>query len=434
MRPRLPILVAALIGLAASTGCDLAIKNGVFACGQPADCPSGYFCWATDNRCYDAQEPTCEPKQCEQVIAEFATLGITVECGTLPDGCDGSIECGGCPAGSTCGANGQNFICGCEEVTCATASSEGAECGDVPTRCGEPGETIDCGLCLGDGQVCNEAFQCECPPGEECDDGCFGLCQGDQVCVDGVCCEPTYPCSDHECSPPGGLPDGCGSTTVCPPCSGTAECVLTSDSRYECVEDCTCEAKGIECGQEVICGELTLCGSCAANGFGQGYRCEQNRCVCEDPFEVNDSFDDFALICGPEIGGVNCFQEAWSVDVQASLHSKGDIDYYAIQALDSWTPVVAEAYNGTSDRLIGLTYLCPDGWPGLTECSGWIENIKGIDFCVSNERSVAIGRDCPASDEKLGMVLVGVEPIEFRGDCDAYGLKVIASYGGIRPL
>jgi hypothetical protein len=184
----------------------------------------------------------------------------------------------------------------------------------------------------------------------------------------------------------------------------------------------------------VICGDLTLCGTCAANGFGEGYRCVENRCVCDDPYEDNDSFDKFALICGPEIGGVNCVQEAWSVDIQASLDSKGDVDYYAIQTLDSWTPVSVEAYNGQSDRLVALTYLCPDGWPGLAECSGWIENIDGIDFCVSNERTVAIGRQCPASSEKLGMVLIGVQPIEFRGDCDAYGLKVIATYGSVLPL
>jgi hypothetical protein len=222
---------------------------------------------------------------------------------------------------------------------------------------------------------------------------------------------------------------------VCPSCAGTAECVLTTELRYECVEDCTCEAQGVECGQTTICGEPALCGTCQANGFGDGYRCEQNRCVCDDPFEVNDSFDSFALICGPEIGGVNCVQEAWSIDVQASLHSESDVDYYAIQTLDVWTPVVAETYNNESGRLIAMTYLCPDGWTGLAGCSGWVENIDGIDFCVSDGRQVAIGRKCSSgSGSKIGTLLIGVEPTDFRGDCDAYGLKVIASFAEILPL
>jgi len=167
------------------------------------------------------------------------------------------------------------------------------------------------------------------------------------------------------------------------------------------------------------------------NRFGDGYRCDQRRCVCDDPFEVNDSFDRFALICGPEIGGVNCVQEAWGIDVQASLHSEGDIDYYAIQTLDTWTPVFGEVYNGESERLLSMTYMCPDGWSGLTECSGWIENINGIEFCVSDESKIAIGRDCGAQSTKIGTLLIGVEATEFRGDCDAYGLKIIASYGQV---
>ena len=431
MRRRLLLPLLAIVGLLGLGGCELVIKNGVFACGQPSDCPSGYSCWASDSHCYDAEEPQCVPKTCEQVIGEFEDLGIVVECGSLPDGCDGSIECGGCPEGSVCGANGQNFVCGCEEVTCATAVAEGAECGQVPTRCGAPGDTIDCGECIGDGQVCNDQFQCECPLGESCDDGCSGLCTGDEVCVDGVCCEPTYPCADNECSPPGGLPNGCGSNTICPSCAGSAECTLTEDVRFECVDDCSCESQGYECGQASVCGEPTLCGTCADNGFGDGYRCDQRRCVCDDPFEVNDSFDRFALICGPEIGGVNCVQEAWGIDVQASLHSEGDIDYYAIQTLDTWTPVFGEVYNGESERLLSMTYMCPDGWSGLTECSGWIENINGIEFCVSDESKIAIGRDCGAQSTKIGTLLIGVEATEFRGDCDAYGLKIIASYGQV---
>jgi hypothetical protein len=409
-------------------GCELAITNGLLACGQPADCPTGFSCWNRDGRCYNSEEPPCEAKSCEQLFSEFETVGILIECGSFPDGCDGSIRCGGCPEGTVCGANGHNFECGCEEVSCATAGANGAECGSIPTRCGAPGEAIDCGECPGDNQVCNEQNQCECPAGVDCDAGCSGGCVGDEVCVHGDCCEPTYPCGENECSPPGGLPNGCGGNTVCPPCAGEAECVFTGNSKYECVAHCTCESQDVECGQADICGTPTLCGSCADNGFGEGYRCQDGRCICDDPFEL-DSDDEFVLICGPEIGGVNCVREAWSVDVQASLHSEVDVDYYRLNTLDAETSIVAETYTITSERRLLMTYLCPDGWPGMTKCSGAVENVQGIDFCVTDEPSIAIGRSCSDNSTfKVGTLLVGVEPTHFSGGCDGYGLKIIATY------
>ncbi len=79
-------LVALSLGLILLGGCNLAIPNGLFGCGQQSDCPSGYFCWSSDSRCYDAQEPGCVPESCDQVIAEFASLGISIACGSLPDG------------------------------------------------------------------------------------------------------------------------------------------------------------------------------------------------------------------------------------------------------------------------------------------------------------------------------------------------------------
>ena len=421
-----------LVSLVALSGCDLAIKNGLFACGQPSDCPSGYFCWSSDNRCYDSQEPQCEPKSCDQVIAEFAALGIPIECGSLPDGCDASIECGGCPDGTVCGANGQNFRCGCDEVTCSSFGS-GAECGFIPRRCGGESEPIFCGQCLGDGLQCVDN-QCVCPPGESCDDQCMGRCTGEEVCVEGECCIPTYPCTDNECSPPGGLPDGCGGVAQCPPCSNQEECIFTENLVYECVDDCTCDAQNIECGSATICGTPTLCGTCDDNGFGDGYRCESGRCVCEDQFEYNDDFTSFALVCSEEAGGVNCMQDAWSVDLQATLHDGNDVDYYALEVLDSYTSIVAQLYNGFSSRALHITYLCPDGFVGMVGCSHWVDSYDGIEFCTSFDDIVSIERWCDQSaSSQVGTVLVGVESEQFAGDCDGYGLKILATYGPSLP-
>jgi hypothetical protein len=420
-----------ILGIVVLGGCNLSIPNGLFGCGQPSDCPSEYFCWSSDSRCYDSKEPECVPKTCEQVIGEFASLGIAIECGALPDGCDGSIECGSCPQGTVCGANGENFGCGCQENTCASYGT-GAECGAIPTRCGGQEAALFCGSCLGE-FVCVDN-ECVCPPGVDCDAACGDLCRGEEVCVDGQCCEPAYPCVDNECSPPGGLPDGCGGIANCPSCANEANCVLSDDLIYECIGDCTCEAQGIECGNATVCGAPTLCGTCADNGFKGGYHCESGRCVCEDPFEYNDSFSSFALICGQGTG-LDCMQDAWGIDLQATFHHSSDIDYYALEVLDSPTTLVVQAYGGLSSRVLSLSYLCPDGFEGIDKCSGSTNDVQGIEFCVDTADSVGIERRCDTSASSgIGTVLVGVAAKEFRAECDAYRLQIYATYGTEVPV
>lgn len=404
-------------------GCDVAIPNGLFGCGQQSDCPSGYHCWASDSRCYDASEPTCQPRTCEQVIGDFASLGIPIECGSLPNGCDGSIECGGCPEGTQCGANGENFVCGCEELTCATFQ-EGAECGAIATRCpGSPAE-IDCGDCFGQ-QVC-DGNRCVCPAGVNCSAGCGGGCDDGEVCVEGECCAPTFPCSQNECSPPGGLDDGCGGTAQCPPCGDEEECVLSDESIFECLGDCTCEAQGVECGSATICGQGTLCGTCRDNGYDDGYRCASGRCICADTFEPNDTIDEAAIACEDP----NCLQEAWGIELNATVDGPQDVDYYSLQILDAETLLVVELLAGEGDYKLFMTYLCPNGEPGMTGCSGSTESFDGLKYCTSPDRGVGITRFCePDGFGEVGTLLVGIQPKAFPGICSPYDLSVFATYG-----
>jgi|GEM_PF-2024252 len=412
-------LVLGLVCLVCLGACELSVPNGLFGCGQPSDCPSGYFCWNSDSRCYDTKEPECVPKTCDQVVAEFASLGITIECGSLPDGCDGSIECGGCPEGSICGANGENFVCGCEENTCANYGG-GAECGVVPTRCGGGEQGVFCGKCFGE-QVCNQN-ECVCPAGANCDPGCPGG-------------QPTYPCTKNECSPPGGLPDGCGGFTDCPPCANGEDCVLSGDFVFECLGNCTCQAQEVQCGNATICGSPTLCGTCADNGFDGGYHCDSGRCVCKDSFEDNDSFETAARICGDGTG-YDCMQDAWGVNIQATLHSPTDIDYYELQVLDAPTSIVVQAFDGSSDRTLYMAYICPDGSDGLDKCAGANEQVQGVKVCVANGDLVGIERRCDSSTASsgIGTVLVAVEANTFRGTCDPYGLNIFATYATEIPI
>jgi hypothetical protein len=210
--------------------------------------------------------------------------------------------------------------------------------------------------------------------------------------------------------------------------------VLSDDLLYACLGDCTCEAQEVECGNATVCGSPTLCGTCADNGFDGGYHCESGRCVCEDPFEYNDTFGSFALICG-EGTGLNCMQDAWGIDLQATLHSDKDVDLYALQVLDATTPILAQTYGGSSDRILYLTYLCPDGFEGLDKCSGSTDTVQGIKFCFADGDTIGIERRCDDSvSSAMGTVLVGVEAREFRGVCDGYGLNIFATFGTAVPV
>ncbi|MGB9338233.1 MAG: hypothetical protein WCB63_03315 [Polyangiales bacterium] len=426
---------ALVLGLVVLGGCNLSIPNGLFGCGQPTDCPTGYFCWSSDSRCYDSKEPECAPRTCAQVIADFASLGIPIECGALPDGCEGSIECGGCPPGEACGANGQNFLCGCEENSCANFGG-GAECGVVPTRCGGDEQAVFCGACLG-AQVCVDN-RCVCPPGVNCVEGCGDRCKDEEVCVDGECCEPSYPCADNECSPPSGLPDGCGGVAQCPACGDSEDCVLSEDLVFQCLGDCTCEAQDVECGNATICGSPTLCGSCQDNGFGDGFHCQGGRCVCEDRYELNDSLEKASLLCGAG-AGTNCMQDVWGMEVSATLHGSQDVDNYELRVLHAPTPIVAQIPGSWNDRQLYMAYICPKGDDGLGECSGSEEEIQGIKFCFSQGEGIGIERQCDSGpsggpEGEIGTLLVGVTSNRSQTECDPYELHIFATYQPEIPL
>jgi hypothetical protein len=55
-------------------------------------------------------------------------------CGTIADGCGGTVSCGpACTLPQTCGGGGTPNVCGCTKTTCA---AQNAECGMVADGCG----------------------------------------------------------------------------------------------------------------------------------------------------------------------------------------------------------------------------------------------------------------------------------------------------------
>jgi len=98
----------------------------------------------------DSAAEACAPTSCAQLGAE---------CGTIPNGCGGSLECGSCTNGSVCGGAGANK-CGKDPCTSRSCAQVGASCGFVSDGCSQ---AIDCGSCP-TGQSCLPSNQCHIDP------------------------------------------------------------------------------------------------------------------------------------------------------------------------------------------------------------------------------------------------------------------------------
>jgi hypothetical protein len=81
--------------------------------------------------------PGCTPKTCTQ-------LGDN--CGTVGDGCGGTLNCGTCSGSQTCGGGGTPNHCGSGSCTPTTCAALNDNCGQVGDGCGG---TLNCGTCTG---------------------------------------------------------------------------------------------------------------------------------------------------------------------------------------------------------------------------------------------------------------------------------------------
>jgi hypothetical protein len=151
--------------------------GGTLGCGS---CGSGQTC--TSNVCTS----TCTPKACSSKPV--------VNCGSMPDGCGGTLNCGNtCTAPQTCGGNGTANICGvCVPTSC---SAQSKNCGSIPDGCGN---TLACGPCTAP-QTCGGA-------------GTPNVCG---------CTPTTCALQGKNC---GSIADGCGGTLSCGGCSSPQTC------------------------------------------------------------------------------------------------------------------------------------------------------------------------------------------------------------------
>lgn len=214
----------------------------------------------------------CTPTTC---VAAGAT------CGSISDGCGGTLSCGSCTTPQTCGGSGTANVCGVGSCTPTTCLARGFNCGTASNGCGA---TLNCGTCTSpqicSGNVCGCTPRTSCPTGQNCGtapDGCGGTvscgsCTAPEICAGAgspnVCGAPCVPttcqASGYNC---GSAPDGCGQTISCGSCNGNRTC--GGGGRNVCGTGActvtTCAAQGKNCG--IIsdgCGSTLPCGSCTS--------------------------------------------------------------------------------------------------------------------------------------------------------------------------
>jgi hypothetical protein len=233
----------------------------------------------------------CTPTTC---------AGQGKSCGSVSDGCGGTLSCGVCVAGQSCSSS--NVCQTCAPTTCA---AQGKVCGSITDGCGS---TLSCGACPS-GQACSSAGACQTvttcassvasytlgkcnatavygtelyrcisqaanvngepsgcgTPGVYCssiapDNPTWGTTAWQPVQSCGASCTPTT-CAAHgkTC---GAIADDCGGTLACGTCPTGQSCTSGNVCAASCTST-TCAAQGKTCGTIADgCGGTLTCGTC----------------------------------------------------------------------------------------------------------------------------------------------------------------------------
>ena len=194
-------------------------------------------------------------------FAKNTNLANAVFCRTtMPSG---SVNNSGCGKGTRC----------CPTCPAATCQTLGKQCGSWPDPCSG---TVDCGNCAG-GAVCTAQGTCEAPPpppcggsGEAC---CAGsICDAPAVCnQQGMCETPPQPCPAYTIRSATGecvFPCDAAPCASCPSASTFVQCVGNADGTHVCATNLSYEFRYETC----------LTGGCSDgytcySGGGGSYTC-----------------------------------------------------------------------------------------------------------------------------------------------------------------
>jgi hypothetical protein len=205
----------------------------------------------------------CPPNSCSQALGLTGGNKCSVDggsincCGPVGDGCGNLAHggsCGTCTSPQTCGGGGTLSRCGlaCTPLTQSAACGTWV-CGSVSDGCGG---SISCGTCVAPtptcvNGTCSASGSCtpltSCPPADTCgliSDGCSstincGTCPANYSCESNACVQTCFPktctqvigLSSGSCTADGGsvnccgqMSDGCAAVLQCGSCTAPDTC------------------------------------------------------------------------------------------------------------------------------------------------------------------------------------------------------------------
>ncbi len=248
---------------------DLTSCLGGPVCTPRTSCPPGYTCGSFPDGCGGSincgtcvAPDTCggggTPSVCGRSGCTARTCGAGM-CGLIGDGCGGSVNCGPCAAPDTCGGGGVPSVCG--HWTCTPSTCPAGACGPIANGCGG---LITCAPCTAP---------------DTCGGGGIPSRCGHSLCTRTTCAAQSATC--------GLIADGCGATLDCGTCPPGTTCGgggrANTCGSMVCTPT-TCAAQGANCGPIGDgCGGLLDCGTCTppdtCGGGGTPSRCGHAPCV-----------------------------------------------------------------------------------------------------------------------------------------------------------
>ena len=196
--------------LADDAACDDGLFcTGIESCSPTSDCQSDPAP-CSGGVCIEATDQCCAPASCGPS-----------DCGTIPDGCGGSIDCGACPGCLSDLECDDAQFCNGSEVCIAGACLAGAaiDCNDgISCTLDSCNEATDACDNVADDVACDDGLFCtgieSCSPTSDCQTGA-APCSGG-VCIEATdqCCAPAT-CGPSDC---GTTQDGCGGSIECGAC------------------------------------------------------------------------------------------------------------------------------------------------------------------------------------------------------------------------
>ncbi len=123
------------------------------ACNNNSDCLGDQSCIAglCQNTLNDGGLPdgSCQPTTCNKEGKN---------CGQISDGCGGTLPCGDCKQGETCGGSGTPNLCGVGTCTPKDCQTQGISCGQANDGCGN---LLNCGPCDICAPSCPQSYSCK---------------------------------------------------------------------------------------------------------------------------------------------------------------------------------------------------------------------------------------------------------------------------------